>query len=563
MSDTTNDATGEVAEKRVRKPRVAKPRAPEQSEIALADAPAPTPPPAAPEASAPAPAAPQPAADAGNGQPQREGQQAEGANPHPAQHGQGGQQHDGQRNSRRERFKNRRDRQRERYRDGGMQDDGGNGEPFVPRPHPQVPEGFPTYSLGDLKRMAAHKLLEIADQLQISEGVARARKQDIIFAILKVLTRHGEGVQADGVLEILPDGFGFLRAAEASYLAGPDDTYISPSQIRRFNLRTGDHVSGRIRWPKDGERYFALNIVDTINGEPLEASKNKTLFENLTPLFPRKRFKLERGDGSSEDITGRILDLMAPQGKGQRALIVSPPKAGKTMMMQQIASAITYNHPDVHLIVLLIDERPEEVTEMQRTVRGEVISSTFDEPAARHVQVAEMVIERAKRLVEHKKDVVILLDSITRLARAYNNVMPSSGKVLTGGVDSNAMHRPKRFFGAARNVEEGGSLTIIATALVDTGSAMDKVIYEEFKGTGNSEVHLDRRITEKRVYPAIGVNLSGTRREDLLIEPDLLQKIWILRKLLHPMDEIAAMEFLLDKMKNTKSNDEFFSSMRK
>nr|WP_246455213.1 transcription termination factor Rho [Thermomonas brevis] len=547
----------------MRKPRVAKPRAPEQSEIALADAPAPTPPPAAPEASAPAPAAPQPAADAGNGQPQREGQQAEGANPHPAQHGQGGQQHDGQRNSRRERFKNRRDRQRERYRDGGMQDDGGNGEPFVPRPHPQVPEGFPTYSLGDLKRMAAHKLLEIADQLQISEGVARARKQDIIFAILKVLTRHGEGVQADGVLEILPDGFGFLRAAEASYLAGPDDTYISPSQIRRFNLRTGDHVSGRIRWPKDGERYFALNIVDTINGEPLEASKNKTLFENLTPLFPRKRFKLERGDGSSEDITGRILDLMAPQGKGQRALIVSPPKAGKTMMMQQIASAITYNHPDVHLIVLLIDERPEEVTEMQRTVRGEVISSTFDEPAARHVQVAEMVIERAKRLVEHKKDVVILLDSITRLARAYNNVMPSSGKVLTGGVDSNAMHRPKRFFGAARNVEEGGSLTIIATALVDTGSAMDKVIYEEFKGTGNSEVHLDRRITEKRVYPAIGVNLSGTRREDLLIEPDLLQKIWILRKLLHPMDEIAAMEFLLDKMKNTKSNDEFFSSMRK
>jgi len=563
LSDTTNDATGEVAEKRARKPRVAKPRAPEQSEIALADAPAPTPPPAAPEAPAPAPAAPQPAADAGNGQPQREGQQAESGNPHPAQHGQGGQQHDGQRNSRRERFKNRRERQRERYRDGGMPDDGGNGEPFVPRPHPQVPEGFPTYSLGDLKRMPAHKLLEIADQLQISEGVARARKQDIIFAILKVLTRHGEGVQADGVLEILPDGFGFLRAAEASYLAGPDDTYISPSQIRRFNLRTGDHVSGRIRWPKDGERYFALNIVDTINGEPLEASKNKTLFENLTPLFPRKRFKLERGDGSSEDITGRILDLMAPQGKGQRALIVSPPKAGKTMMMQQIASAITYNHPDVHLIVLLIDERPEEVTEMQRTVRGEVISSTFDEPAARHVQVAEMVIERAKRLVEHKKDVVILLDSITRLARAYNNVMPSSGKVLTGGVDSNAMHRPKRFFGAARNVEEGGSLTIIATALVDTGSAMDKVIYEEFKGTGNSEVHLDRRITEKRVYPAIGVNLSGTRREDLLIEPDLLQKIWILRKLLHPMDEIAAMEFLLDKMKNTKSNDEFFSSMRK
>ena len=466
-------------------------------------------------------------------------------------------------NNRRERFKNRRDRQRDRYREGGMPDDGGNGENFVPRPHPQVPEGFPQYSLGDLKRLPAHKLIEIAEQLQISEGVARARKQDIIFAVLKVLTRHGEGVAADGVLEILPDGFGFLRAAEASYLAGPDDTYISPSQIRRFNLRTGDHLSGRIRWPKDGERYFALSIVDTINGEPIEASKNKALFENLTPLFPRKKFKLERGDGSSEDITGRILDLMAPQGKGQRALIVSPPKAGKTMMMQQIASAITYNHPDVHLIVLLIDERPEEVTEMQRTVRGEVISSTFDEPAARHVQVAEMVIERAKRLVEHKKDVVILLDSITRLARAYNNVLPSSGKVLTGGVDANALHRPKRFFGAARNVEEGGSLTIIATALVDTGSAMDKVIYEEFKGTGNSEVHLDRRITEKRVYPAINVNGSGTRREDYLIEPDLLQKIWILRKLLHPMDEIAAMEFLLDKMKSTKSNDEFFGSMKR
>ncbi|HPW12151.1 MAG TPA: transcription termination factor Rho, partial [Thermomonas sp.] len=501
--------------------------------------------------------------DAG-GNAQQHGQQGQHQNRHNHPNNQNGEA--GQQGNRRDRFKNRRDRNRDRPRDQqGFPDDngGGNGEGFVPRPHPQVPEGFPTYSLGDLKRMPAHKLLEIADQLQISEGVARARKQDIIFGILKVLTRHGEGVAADGVLEILPDGFGFLRAAEASYLAGPDDTYISPSQIRRFNLRTGDHISGRIRWPKDGERYFALNIVDTINGEPLEASKNKALFENLTPLFPRKKFKLERGDGSSEDITGRILDLMAPQGKGQRALIVSPPKAGKTMMMQQIASAISYNHPDVHLIVLLIDERPEEVTEMQRTVRGEVISSTFDEPAARHVQVAEMVIERAKRLVEHKKDVVILLDSITRLARAYNNVLPSSGKVLTGGVDANALHRPKRFFGAARNVEEGGSLTIIATALIDTGSAMDKVIYEEFKGTGNSEVHLDRRITEKRVYPAIGVNASGTRREDYLIEPDLLQKIWILRKLLHPMDEIAAMEFLLDKMKSTKSNDEFFGSMKR
>ena len=525
---------------------------------APAPMPAPSTPPVATDNAPPreAPAQSQGGQEGGDGEPRGDGQRQYGQN------NQGGAGN----NNRRDRFKNRRDRQRDRYRDPGLpvDDDGQQvGPPASARPMPTIPEGFPQYSLGDLKRMPAQKLLDIAEQLQIHEGVARARKQDIIFALLKVLTRHGEGVAADGVLEILPDGYGFLRAAEASYLAGPDDTYISPSQIRRFNLRTGDHIAGRIRWPKDGERYFALNIVDTINGEPIEASKNKALFENLTPLFPRKRFKLERGDGSSEDIAGRVLDLMAPQGKGQRALIVSPPKAGKTMMMQQIASAITYNHPEVHLIVLLIDERPEEVTEMQRTVRGEVISSTFDEPAARHVQVAEMVIERAKRLVEHKKDVVILLDSITRLARAYNNVLPSSGKVLTGGVDSNALHRPKRFFGAARNVEEGGSLTIIATALVDTGSAMDKVIYEEFKGTGNSEVHLDRRITEKRVYPAIGVNLSGTRREDLLIEPDLLQKIWILRKLLHPMDEIAAMEFLLDKMKNTKSNDEFFSSMKR
>ena len=489
------------------------------------------------------------------------GGQNQGQNPY-NQNGQQGQQGQGQGN-RRDRFRNRRDRDRNnRFRDDGLPNDGGEQQPFVPRPHANVPEGFPVYSLSDLKRMPAQKLLEIAEQLQISEGVARARKQDVIFALLKVLTRHGDGVAADGVLEILPDGFGFLRAAEASYLAGPDDT-ISPSQIRRFNLRTGDHISGRIRFPKDGERYFALNIVDTINGEPIEASKNKVLFENLTALFPRRRFTLERGNGSSEDITGRILDLMAPQGKGQRSLIVSQPKAGKTMMMQQVATAITTNHPDVHLIVLLIDERPEEVTEMQRTVRGEVISSTFDEPAARHVQVAEMVIERAKRLVEHKKDVVILLDSITRLARAYNNVVPSSGKVLTGGVDANALHRPKRFFGAARNVEEGGSLTIIATALVDTGSKMDEVIYEEFKGTGNSEVHLSRRIAEKRVFPAIDINRSGTRREDLLIEPELLQKIWILRKLLHPMDEMAAMEFLLDKMKNTKSNDEFFGSMKR
>ncbi|MBT2747739.1 MULTISPECIES: transcription termination factor Rho [unclassified Lysobacter] len=589
MSDKTPDA-GDTAEKRVRKPRASK--AADAAPAVVSDAspliPAPVAPPAPAAIAAAEPAAPRPpkispapAASAGESAPAASGaaetaapqnQHGEGNNPQSQQQGQNqGQQRDGGFNdrggNRRDRFRNRRDRdrngrpQQQRGGDDGFNE--GNGENFVPRPHPQVPEGFPQYSLGDLKRMPAPKLLDLADQLSIQEGVARARKQDVIFALLKVLTRHGEGVAADGVLEILPDGFGFLRAAEASYLAGPDDTYISPSQIRRFNLRTGDHLSGRIRFPKDGERYFALSVVDSINGEPLEASKNKVLFENLTPLFPRRKFKLERADGSTEDITGRILDLMAPQGKGQRALIVSPPKAGKTMMMQQVATAITHNHPDVHLIVLLVDERPEEVTEMQRTVRGEVVSSTFDEPAARHVQVAEMVIERAKRLVEHKKDVVILLDSITRLARAYNNVVPSSGKVLSGGVDANALHRPKRFFGAARNVEEGGSLTIIATALIDTGSKMDEVIYEEFKGTGNSEVHLNRRIAEKRVYPAIDINRSGTRREDLLIEPELLQKIWILRKLLHGMDEIGAMEFLLDKMKTTKSNDEFFSSMKR
>lgn len=567
MSDSSNE-TGAPAEKRVRKTRA--PKTPAADTAALAERAAdpapqlPLPPvaerAAAPEAP-PAPAAPAPSQGTG----ENAGPQPQGGSQHEG--GDRGEPRDGNRfgNNRRDRFRNRRERNRDRQGQDGMPQDGNGGgqENFAPRAMPNVPEGFPQYSLGDLKRMPAPKLLDIAEQLNIQEGVARARKQDVIFALLKVLTRHGEGVAADGVLEILPDGFGFLRAAEASYLAGPDDVYISPSQIRRFNLRTGDHLAGRIRWPKDGERYFALSTIDTINGEPLEASKNKVLFENLTPLFPRRRFTLERGNGSSEDIAGRILDLMAPQGKGQRALIVSPPKAGKTIMMQQIATAITTNHPDVHLIVLLVDERPEEVTEMQRTVRGEVVSSTFDEPAARHVQVAEMVIERAKRLVEHKKDVVIMLDSITRLARAYNNVVPSSGKVLTGGVDANALHRPKRFFGAARNVEEGGSLTIIATALVETGSKMDEVIYEEFKGTGNSEVHLNRRITEKRVYPAIDINRSGTRREDLLIEPELLQKIWILRKLLHPMDEIAAMEFLLDKMKNTKSNDEFFSSMKR
>ena len=421
----------------------------------------------------------------------------------------------------------------------------------------------PLIDLNELKRKSAVDLLNLAESLGIQEGVARARKQDIVFLILKAHARAGGGIYGEGVLEILQDGFGFLRGPDESYLAGPDDIYVSPSQIRRFNLRTGDYITGRIRPPKEGERYFALLQVDTINAEPPEASKNKVLFEDLTPLFPRKMFHLERGNGSTEDITGRILDLMAPVGRGQRGMIVSQPKAGKTMMLQNVAQAIVHNHPDAHLIILLIDERPEEVTEMQRGVRAEVVSSTFDEPAVRHVQVAEMVIERAKRLVEHKKDVVILLDSITRLARAYNTVVPSSGKVLTGGVDANALQRPKRFFGAARNVEEGGSLTIIATALVETGSKMDEVIYEEFKGTGNMEVHLDRRISEKRVYPSININRSGTRREELLIDPDQLQKIWILRKLLHPMDELAAMEFMLDKMKNTKTNDEFFGSMKR
>ena len=464
----------------------------------------------------------------------------------------GGNRQEGRRGRRRRRDRNDRNDRGNRYDD--------NDDDWQPQREnrPQLPP----ISLGELKRKPAHELMEMAEELGIHEGVARARKQDVTFQLLRVLTRARD-VIGEGVLEILPDGFGFLRSADASYLAGPDDVYISPSQIRRFNLRTGDYLVGNIRPPKDGERYFALAKVNTINDEPPEASKNKTLFENLTPLFPRERFILERGNGSTEDITGRVLDLASPIGKGQRGLIVSPPKAGKTMLLQNVASSIMHNNPDVHLIVLLIDERPEEVTEMQRTVRGEVISSTFDEPAARHVQVAEMVIERAKRLVEHKKDVVILLDSITRLARAYNTVVPSSGKVLTGGVDANALQRPKRFFGAARKAEEGGSLSIIATALVDTGSKMDEVIYEEFKGTGNMEVHLDRRIAEKRVYPAININRSGTRREELLIAPDLLQKIWILRKLLHPMDELAAIEFLLDKMKNTKTNDEFFGAMKR
>ncbi|MCZ6718170.1 MAG: transcription termination factor Rho [Gammaproteobacteria bacterium] len=417
-------------------------------------------------------------------------------------------------------------------------------------------------NLTELKQKPPSALVDISETLGL-EGLARSRKQDVIFEILKAHAKKGEDIYGDGVLEILQDGFGFLRSADSSYLAGPDDIYVSPSQIRRFNLRTGDSISGKIRPPKDGERYFALLKVNEINFEPPENAKNKILFENLTALFADSRLTLEIGNGTTEDLTPRIIDLVAPIGKGQRGLIVSPPKAGKTMMLQSVAQSITHNHPECYLIVLLIDERPEEVTEMVRSVRGEVVSSTFDEPAGRHVQVAEMVIEKAKRLVEHKLDAVILLDSITRLARAYNTVVPASGKVLTGGVDANALQRPKRFFGAARNIEEGGSLTIIATALVDTGSRMDDVIYEEFKGTGNNEIHLDRKMHEKRVYPAINVNRSGTRREELLTNPDELQKMWILRKLLHPMDEIAAMEFLLERLKATKTNAEFFESMKR
>ena len=417
-------------------------------------------------------------------------------------------------------------------------------------------------NLTELKQQPASELITLSESLGL-DGLARSRKQDVIFEILKAQAKKGEDIYGSGVLEILQDGFGFLRSADSSYLAGPDDIYVSPSQIRRFNLRTGDNISGKIRPPKDGERYFALLKVSEINFEPPEKAKNKILFENLTPLFAQERLKLEIGNGSTEDLTPRIIDLVAPIGKGQRGLIVSPPKAGKTMILQAIAQSITHNHPECHLIVLLIDERPEEVTEMARSVKGEVISSTFDEPASRHVQVAEMVIERAKRLTEHKKDVVILLDSITRLARAYNTVVPASGKVLTGGVDAQALQRPKRFFGAARNIEEGGSLTILATALIETGSRMDDVIYEEFKGTGNMELHLDREIAEKRIYPAIYINRSGTRREELLTEKDELQKIWILRKLLHPMEPIAAMEFLLERLKATKNNAEFFDAMKR
>ena len=417
-------------------------------------------------------------------------------------------------------------------------------------------------NLTELKTKSPSDLMTMASDMGI-ENIARARKQEVIFSILKSHAKNGEDIFGDGVLEILQDGFGFLRSSNSSYLAGPDDIYVSPSQIRKFGLRTGDTVSGKIRPPKDTERYFAMLKVDQINYESPENAKRKILFENLTPLHAEKRIKLERGNGSSEDITARIIDICSPIGKGQRGLVVSPPKAGKTIMLQNIAQSITTNNPECHLIVLLIDERPEEVTEMARMVDGEVVSSTFDEPATRHVQVAEMVIEKAKRLVEHKQDVVILLDSITRLARAYNTVSPSSGKVLTGGVDANALHRPKRFFGAARNIEEGGSLTILATALVDTGSKMDEVIFEEFKGTGNSEIHLDRRIAEKRVYPAIGINKSGTRREELLTTSEELQRMWILRKFMHSMDEIEAVEFLLDKLKTTKTNNEFFESMKR
>ncbi len=417
-------------------------------------------------------------------------------------------------------------------------------------------------NLTELKNKPINELVQLAESMGL-DNMARLRKQDIIFAILKRHAKSGEDIFGDGVLEILQDGFGFLRSADSSFLAGPDDIYVSPSQIRRFNLRTGDSLAGKIRPPKEGERYFALLKINQVNFDKPENSRNKILFENLTPLHANDRLRMERGNGSTEDITARVLDLASPIGKGQRGLVVAPPKAGKTMLLQNIAQAISANHPECQLMVLLIDERPEEVTEMQRLVKGEVVASTFDEPASRHVQVAEMVIEKAKRLVEHKKDVVILLDSITRLARAYNTVIPSSGKVLTGGVDAHALHKPKRFFGAARNVEEGGSLTIIATALIDTGSKMDEVIYEEFKGTGNMEIHLNRKIAEKRVFPAIDFNRSGTRREELLTSQEELQKMWILRKIVHEMTETDAMEFLIDKLSMTKTNDEFFDAMRR
>ena len=417
-------------------------------------------------------------------------------------------------------------------------------------------------NLTELKQKPVQELVKIAEEMG-ADNVGRLRKQDVIFTILKSHSSSGEDISGGGVLEILQDGFGFLRSADSSYLAGPDDIYVSPSQIRKFSLRTGDTIQGKIRPPKESERYFALLKIDTINSDTSSSTKNKILFENLTPLHANDRLRLEQGNGSSEDMSARLIDIASPIGKGQRGLVISPPKAGKTIMLQNIAQSLSASNPDSHLIVLLIDERPEEVTEMSRMVKGEVVASTFDEPANRHVQVAEMVIEKAKRLVEHKKDVIILLDSITRLARAYNTIAPSSGKVLTGGVDANALTKPKKFYGAARNIEEGGSLTILETALIDTGSKMDEVIYEEFKGTGNMEVHLDRRIAEKRIYPAININRSGTRREELLMEPDELQKIWILRKVLHSMDELDAMEFMLNKLKSTKTNSEFFDSMKR
>jgi transcription termination factor Rho len=452
--------------------------------------------------------------------------------------------------------------QRPRYNGSGQ----ANGQHYTQNQFPNPPPGYEPQliHIADFKKKTAAELLELAESLGL-ENIARTKKQDLIFALLKFYARKGDHIMADGVMEIMNDGqqHGFLRTPDSSYLAGPDDVYVSPSQVKRFNLRTGDTIQGRVRSPKDGEKFFALLRVDAINFEPPEASRRKVSFENLTPLFANEQYKMERGNGTTEDITARVVDIVAPFGKGQRGLIVSPPKAGKTILMQNIAQSIVANYPDVYLIVLLIDERPEEVTDMQRTVRGEVVASTFDEPASRHVQVAEMVIEKARRLVEHKRDVVILLDSITRLGRAYNTVAPNSGKILSGGVDANALQKPKRFFGAARNIEEGGSLTIIATALVDTGSKMDEVIYEEFKGTGNMEIHLERRIAEKRVFPAININRSGTRKEELMVNPQDLNKIWILRKLLHSMDELAAMELLFDRLRHTKTNSDFFDSMKR
>ncbi|ORE89180.1 transcription termination factor Rho [Oceanococcus atlanticus] len=464
----------------------------------------------------------------------------------------------------RQRGRNRRNNRNNRGGGGGGNGNGnGNsGGGGGNEPRYVINEELPVIDLVELKRKRGEELLTIAHELQI-ENISRIKKQDLVFQLLKGFARVGHQIDVTGVLEILSDGYGFLRNTDDSYDSGPDDIYVSPSQIRRFSLRTGDTITGSIRPPKEGERYFALLKVDSINFEPPENSRSKVPFENLTPLFPNERIRMEQGNGSTEDITARIVDLCSPIGGGQRGLIVAPPKAGKTMLLQNIAQSIASNYPDHFLLVLLIDERPEEVTDMQRTVRGEVLSSTFDQPAQRHVQVAEMVIEKAKRLVEHKRDVVILLDSITRLARAYNTVAPSSGKVLSGGVDANALQKPKRFFGAARNIEEGGSLTIIATALVDTGSRMDEVIYEEFKGTGNMELHLDRRIAEKRIFPAININRSGTRREELITDPTELQSVWILRKLLHSMDEVAAIELLLDRMKQTKNNGDFFAAMKR